>query len=301
MQIVLKARAPFSLPALIRSHGWVQLAPFSASDPYHDFRYVDRLHSGRVVIWDVRPQGNGVLLAIDGELAPAEQRETEDKARWMLGMDQELDSFYNVARQEPKLAHVVENAAGRILRSPTLFEDTVKTILTTNTAWSGTIRMVRALVELYGEASPGDPTQRAFPTPERLAQADVDALRGEARLGYRAPYIHALAERVAHGELDLEALKTADLPTGELRKELLAIKGIGAYAAANLLMLLGRTDFLPIDSYALKMVSGEFYGGEPVGPQEVEAAFERWGEWKGMAYWFWEWAEGWELPAGAAN
>ena len=34
-------------------------------------------------------------------------------------------------------------------------------------------------------------------------------------------------------------------------------------------MLLGRTDFIPIDSYALKMVSKEFHGGEPVGPQEV--------------------------------
>lgn len=290
MDIVLEAQAPFSLPAVVRSHGWVQLAPFSSSDPYHDFRYVDRLQSGRVVTWDVQPRDSGALLSVGGELSPAEQRETEDKARWVLGLDQDLGPFYNVARQEARLAKVVENAAGRILRSPTLFEDTVKTILTTNTAWSGTIRMVRALVDLFGEPSPEDPSRRAFPTPERLAVADVEALRKEARLGYRAPYVHALADRVARGDLDLEALKTADLPTGELRKELLALKGVGAYAAANLLMILGRTDFIPIDSYALKMVSNEFHGGEPVGPQEVEAAFARWGEWKGMAYWFWEWS-----------
>ncbi len=290
MDIVLEAQAPFSLPAVVRSHGWVQLAPFSSSDPYHDFRYVDRLQSGRVVTWDVQPCDGGALLSVGGELSSAEQRETEDKARWVLGLDQDLAPFYDVARQEPRLAKVVENAAGRILRSPTLFEDTVKTILTTNTAWIGTIRMVRSLVDLYGEPSPEDPSRRAFPTPERLAGADVEALRKEARLGYRAPYVHALADRVARGDLDLEALKTADLPTGELRKELLALKGVGAYAAANLLMLLGRTDFIPIDSYALKMVSKEFHGGEPVGPQEVEAAFARWGEWNGMAYWFWEWS-----------
>jgi 3-methyladenine DNA glycosylase/8-oxoguanine DNA glycosylase len=279
----------------------VQLAPFAASDPYHDFRYVDRLQSGRVVTWDVQPQGNGVRLRLDDDLTQAEQQETEEKARWMLALDQDLAPFYEVASREPKLTKVVESAAGRILRSPTLFEDTVKTILTTNTAWSGTIRMVRALVDLYGEPAPGNPSHRAFPTPERLAEADVDALRQEARLGYRAPYIHVLAERVARGELDLEALKTADLPTGELRKELLAVKGVGAYAAANLLMILGRTDFIPIDSYALKVVSSEFYGGEPVGRQEVEAAFERWGPWKGLAYWFWEWSAGWELPAGDAS
>src|SRR5690606_4358959 len=143
---------------------------------------------------------------------------------------------------------------------------------------------------LYGEPYSGNPSQHAFPTPERLAGADVEALRKEAKLGYRAPYVHELADRVARGELDLEALKAADIPTAELRKELLALKGVGGYAAANLLMLLGRTDFIPIDSYALKMVSNEFHGGEPVGPPEVEAAFTRWGPWKGMAYWFWEWS-----------
>ena len=85
MDIVLEAQAPFSLPAVVRSHGWVQLAPFSSSDPYHDFRYVDRLQSGRVVTWDVQPCDGGALLSVGGELSSAEQRETEDKARWCWG------------------------------------------------------------------------------------------------------------------------------------------------------------------------------------------------------------------------
>ena len=41
---------------------------------------------------------------------------------------------------------------------------------------------------------------------------------------------------------------------------------------------------------ALKMVAQEFHGGARVGPAEVEAAFARWGEFKGLAYWFWEWS-----------
>jgi 3-methyladenine DNA glycosylase/8-oxoguanine DNA glycosylase len=95
---------------------------------------------------------------------------------------------------------------------------------------------------------------------------------------------------VASGDLDLETYKSSTLPTQALRKELLAIKGIGTYAAANLLMLLGRTDYIPIDSYALKVVSEEFHDGVPVKPADVEAAFERFGEWKGMAFWFWDYA-----------
>ena len=107
-------------------------------------------------------------------------------------------------------------------------------------------------------------------------------------MGSRAPYVSELARRVESGDLDLAAMETADLPTPQLRKELLKIKGVGAYAAANLLMLLGRTDYIPIDSYALKVVSDEFHDGQPVTAADVEAAFARFGEWKGMAFWFWD-------------
>jgi 3-methyladenine DNA glycosylase/8-oxoguanine DNA glycosylase len=125
-----------------------------------------------------------------------------------------------------------------------------------------------------------------------LAAADEETLRSTVRLGYRAPYVLGLAQAVASGALDLESLKTADIPTPELRKRLLAIKGVGGYAAANLLMILGRYDFIPVDSWAFKIVSHEWYHDEPVGQAEVEAAFERWEEWKGLAYWFWNWSYG---------
>jgi 3-methyladenine DNA glycosylase/8-oxoguanine DNA glycosylase len=100
-----------------------------------------------------------------------------------------------------------------------------------------------------------------------------------------------LARAVTDGDLDLEGLKDARLTTDEVRERLLAIKGVGDYAAASLLVLLGHYDFVPIDSWARRMVSREWYDGEPVGRAEVEAAFERWGSWKGLAYWFWNWAE----------
>ena len=101
--------------------------------------------------------------------------------------------------------------------------------------------------------------------------------------------IHQLASRVASGQFDLESLKTSDLPTLELRKELLRINGVGPYAAANLLLILGRTDFIPIDSWALKLVSHEWYDGKLVTPKDVEKHFARWGEFKGLAFWFWSW------------
>ena len=80
------------------------------------------------------------------------------------------------------------------------------------------------------------------------------------------------------------------MPADQLRKAILSIKGVGNYAAANLLMLLGHYDYLTIDSWALKMVSHEWYDDAPIGPKEVEAAFNNWGEWKGLAFWLWDWS-----------
>jgi len=291
MELFLPARQPFVLSSVITSHGWVQLAPFSSDEQYETLRYVTELESGDVISIFVQEAHQGVRVEVEGVLRAETQRELADKIAWMLGLDMNFSTFYPVALGEPKLATAAERARGRILRSATIFEDVVRTILTTNTTWGGTKRMVKALVDLYGAPISSDSDVKAFPIAERLAQADVDTLRKDGKLGYRAPYVLSLAHRIASGELDLEALKSNSLPTLELRKRLLQINGVGPYAAANLLMLLGHYDYIPIDSWALKMVSNEFYGGESITPKEVEAAFERWGEWRGLAFWLWEWSE----------
>jgi 3-methyladenine DNA glycosylase/8-oxoguanine DNA glycosylase len=289
MRQFLSARPPFSFDAVVNSHGWRQLAPFSGDD--RGLSYVVRLSAGRVVELRLAAAAGGVDVAVEDALDEAAQAEIAARVAWMFGLDQDLSAFYEAARGEPKLAQAMARGRGRILRSATLFEDVVKTILTTNTAWSSTKRMVANVVNLFGAPLPADPDRHAFPTPAQFAASDEVTLRTVARLGYRAPYVLDLAQRVAAGALDLEALRTADLSTPELRKRLLALKGVGPYAVANLLMLLGRYDAIPIDSWALHQVSQEWHGGAAIGPAEVEAAFARWGAWKGLAYWFWQWAD----------
>jgi 3-methyladenine DNA glycosylase/8-oxoguanine DNA glycosylase len=289
MELRLAARPPFSLSSVVLSHGWIRLAPFVEDQASGGLRYVLRLRSGRAVDLSISETDGGVLVTTGAALGPDEIDEAGEAVTWMLGLDQDFSAFYERCRHEPKLAHAQRSARGRLLRSATLFEDVVKTLLTTNTAWSGTVRMNAALVELYGEPATTDGARRAFPTPAALARTSVEELRAGPKLGYRAPYVLELARAVDSGELDLEALKRAELPTPELRKRLLSLKGVGGYAASNLLNLLGRYDFLPVDSWALKMVSQEWHGGQAVTPADVEAAFAAWGEWKGLAYWFWNW------------
>lgn len=289
METYLPATPPFSFSAVVKSHGWVQLAPFSFNEDRQVLSYVERLSSGRVTELALTEAAHGVTLRTEDGLTASEQAEIARKVSWMLALETDFSEFYAMARSEPALAHVEARSLGRVLRSPSLFEDVLKTMLTVNTLWAGTIRMNLTIHRLYGEPLPADPERQAFPTPARLAGLDEKALRQEARLGFRAPFVLALARSVDSGNIDLEALQTSDLPTPELRQKLIGIKGIGAYAAANLLMILGRPDFIPIDSWAMKMVSTHFLNGAPAGPAEVEAAFARFGRWKGLVYWFWDW------------
>jgi 3-methyladenine DNA glycosylase/8-oxoguanine DNA glycosylase len=290
MSLQLSAQPPFSLTSVIQSHGWAQLAPFDLDPDSGELSYVYRQGTGRIVDLHFNEIANGVKVDLSEQINEGEKTEINQIVNWMLGLDQEFAAFYRLARKEPNLQHVVDKAHGRLLRSPTLFEDVIKTILTTNTTWAGTIRMTEALVTQFGDPLPGESSRYAFPTPEAIAASDEQTLRGTTRLGYRSPYIIKLAQEIISGSLDLESLKSNVMPADQLRKAILSIKGVGNYAAANLLMLLGHYDYLTIDSWALKMVSHEWYDDAPISPKEVEAAFEDWGKWKGLAYWLWDWS-----------
>lgn len=284
----LPAIKPFNFPRLLESHGWANLAPYQKVEDSSSVSYTAQLNDGQVVELKVSDAGDGVDFEMMPQLAGYE-KSVRDMVSWMFSLQQDLGDFYGLAEAQPKLSHVVEQGKGRLLRSPSVFEDVVKTILTTNTSWTGTIRMVDALVHGYGKPHPDNLRRRAFPTPEVLAKVDLEELRKTAGLGYRTPYVSALAQDIASGVRDLESLKHTQRPSEEVREELLSIKGVGEYAAASVLMLLGRFDFVPVDSWALKLVSHEWHAGTPVGRDEVEKAFQAWGPWKGLAYWFWDW------------
>lgn len=289
MRFTLVARAPFIFYTTVRSHGWYQLAPSLWDEDRQVLRRAERLSSGRVVGLTLSATDSGVAVKTTA-LNADEKSEVCERLAWMFWLDADFSSFYTRADAEPLLRHVRAKAQGRMLRSTSMFEDVVKMMMTTNIQWSGTIRLTKALVERFGEPEEDDPRSRAFPTAERIARSRESVLRALG-LGYRAPYLLALARDVAAGRTDLEALTERALPTLEVRKRLIALPGIGPYAAAALLALLGRHDFIPIDTEAVSAVSNHFYGGRKVGAREINAVFEKWGEHKALAYWFWNYGE----------
>jgi len=299
----LSAHPPFQFRSVIRSHGWYQLAPFEWDDASGVFRAVERLESSRVVALEITGQSDGVAVTTRSKLTRREEKEVAARVTWMFGLDAGFSEFYALADAEPRLAHCREKAYGRLLRSSSLFDDVVKVMMTTNIQWSGTKRLVAALVDHFGGPLPEDGARSAFPTAERIARSREATLR-KLGLGYRAPYLLKLAHGVVSGQYDLEALKDGARPTEEVRRDLLALPGIGPYAAATALGILGRYDHIGADTEAISAVSKAFYGGRPIGEKEVNAAFAKWGKYKALAYWFWDFSgqqgspmEAWEAKA----
>lgn len=275
----------FNFRNTVYSHGWSELPPFELDEEKWRLSYVfDDPAFARPV--------PAVISAPDGRIAVAFPEEDPDaagrkliveKVRRILRLEEDLGQFYQLTRRHGDFRWIEEKGAGRLLRSPTVFEDLVKTICTTNCSWGLTRKMVSNLVERLGAETSGG--KKAFPTPEAMAGRDEDFYRVEIRAGYRAPYLRELAAAVAEGRLDPERWLAPDLPTADLKRELKAVKGVGDYAAENMLKLLGRYDGLALDSF----LRSEFYkkrNREAVCPDaEIRAYYEDFGEWRGLAIW----------------
>lgn len=201
--------------------------------------------------------------------------------RHLLALDEDLCAFYELAASDPVLAWAT-SGAGRMLRSPTVFEDVVKTICTTNCTWSATVRMTDAIVGELGE--PGPAGRRAFPSPESMAAVGADFYRDVARAGYRGSYLLRLSLDVAAGELDLEALRDPGLDDAEVEKRLLSLPGVGPYACAHVMLTsLGRYGRLVLDSWTRPTYAR--LAGRVVSDTSIARRFRRYGNYAGLAFW----------------
>lgn len=264
----------FDFRQTVHSHGWCRLLPFELDDENLVLSYVFSDNQG------------GFYRASISEFKGKLKIETSEKTdavvsrfSHILRFDDDLSDFYRIVKKEKRLKWIAEKTAGRMLRSPTVFEDLVKTICTTNCSWGFTKSMVRNLVEKLGNGGV------AFPSAEQMASVSAEFYRDEIRAGYRSVYFAELAEKVASGKLNPEAWLKSDLPTKELKKEIKTVKGVGDYAAENLLKLLGRYDGLALDSF----LRSEFYkkhnNGKICDDAKINDFYGKFGKWRGLVIW----------------
>ena len=274
---------PVDLRRTLASHGVASLPPQVLDEEAWTLEATLPVGGGnaRTVRLGAGRPGHARVELLGGRAAADERRTLLATVRHMLRLDDDLTGFYEVAAADPELAWVT-TGAGRMLRSPTVFEDVVKTVCTTNCSWALTTKMVSAFVEHLGDQAPDG--RRAFPSAAAMAAADEAFYREVARSGYRAPYFRQLAASVATGVVDLEALTDPELPDDEAAARLLALPGVGPYGAAHVMLTsLGRYSRLVLDSWTRPTYAR--LNGRRAKDATIERRFRRYREWAGLAFW----------------
>jgi 3-methyladenine DNA glycosylase/8-oxoguanine DNA glycosylase len=283
MDITIKSPANFNFKRTVISHGWYDLLPFEFDREKWRLLRVIELGSKAPVTVVVTSLKRGVKISVEGSLGNKDSEKVANDLRHILRLDDDLDRFYSTTNSDPDFEWIGTQGAGRLLRSPTVFEDLVKMICTTNCSWALTEKMVTGLVQKLGREA--DDGRRSFPSAEAMADMPLKFFVNEVRAGYRAEYLKELAGRVASGSLDVESWLRSDLSTAELVKEIKGVKGVGNYAAENLLKLIGRYDGLALDSWTRAKFFQVRNKGKKTTDKRIARYYSRFNEWRGLALW----------------
>jgi len=286
MRISIDTPDDFDFLECVNAHGWRSLLPFCWDTEPKVLERIEEFGDGNAALLTIR--GSNGKLDVDAHGSAPEQ-DVVRRVKIMFQLDLDIARFYTYCAKQPALCHIPQLRQGRILRSPSLFEDAVKVIATTNTTWSRTKGMVARIVESFGTPLPGDAARRAFPRPDQIASVTLEEFSEKARLGYRNASVHRIATDIVEGRLDLESWRDSEITSQDLYKRLLSLPGIGPYAASCLMIYLGRYERVNVDSWARMMVGKEL--GRSVTDKEAHAFFEPYGEWKALVYHFYRWRE----------
>ncbi len=281
MRVRLPLPPGFSFDAVVRSHGWYDLPPFSYDAARGELNAV--VPGPATLTFRVR---GGKLEASGKAGDPSSLRAIAER---IFSLDLDFSAFAAMLGADPAMRRSLLRGGGRLLRAPTLFEDAVKVLFTTNCSWAATRGMVARLVALAGDGG------ASFPGADRVARLGPAALRRRVRCGYRADALSRFARRVESGRLDLSSWERRDLPAEEIREAILAEHGFGPYAAEGLLRILGRHEYLALDSWIRRKYRELHPGPSRTTDGSIARRYARFGDYRGLALWLdmtREWHEG---------
>lgn len=283
MELKIPTPQNFSFRRTVASHGWYQLPPFALDTTKRELSRVIDVGAKPPVTIFLTERKRHVHVNTSRPVTKSEAAIILRDARHMLRLDDDLNPFYSSITNDPEFSWIGEQGAGRLLRSPTVYEDLVKMICTTNCSWALTLKMVNGIVNNLGRESNNG--RKSFPNAAVMAAMPLKFFVDKVRAGYRAPYLKELAGRVASGELNVEEWLSSDLPTRDLLKQMKGVKGVGDYAAENLLKLVGRYDGLALDSWTRARFFELRNKGRKANDQKIARYYARFNEWRGLALW----------------
>lgn len=280
--------ADYSLPRDACSYGYFLLAPNRWDVGEQSLSRPLRLPGGVVRIHLTQPGGHGgpLVARTSRSLRAPDRAALRAQIVRMLRLDEDAAAVAGFHRLDPRWKR---SGRGRLFRSPTMFEDVIKTITSCNVTWPGTVHMNRRLCEVLGEPSPGD--AGGFPHEARVARARPQMLRARCRVGYRDARLIEVSRLFVRGAIRPEWFEDPSIPDDDVYEALIDLPGVGPYAASNIMQLLGRYSRLPLDTESVRhgrTVLG-MKGTSAQVMKQVRAHFTPFGAQAFRSYWFEMW------------
>ncbi len=238
--------------------------------------------AGQPVVF--RLSGAGSLLTYEAwSLAPIERAALEDRLRFFLSLDDDLEPFYAAGRNDASFKPLLADLDGlHQVKFLTPFENAVWAVLTQRTPMPMARKMKTALVAAKGATLTIDGVDYpVFPQADQLAglsEVDLQEIIGhKPKAGYLANLIAAFVRT------DERWLREA--PTLEVEAWLRGIKGIGPWSATFILIRgLGRMDAaLDAGDELSKAVGRVYFNGRSATAREITSLARPYGVWHG--YW----------------
>ena len=285
----IKPVAPFNFELTAGYHTYFQSR--YGTDTMEDGVYRRLLDlDDKLVLASVRSIGTldapELALELQGpELSPDDVESATDRVSWLLGVDQGLAPFYELARADQAMAGLVEQFYGLHLpHTASVFEALVLAVLGQQISTS-VARIIRTLlIETFGPSAEFDgETYYAFPRPASIWASSPDELHTMKLTQRKSEYVHGLAGSALDPEMGLERLE--ELTDREIVEKLVALRGVGMWTAQwALIRAVGRPDALPLGDLALRrVVSRLFMDGEAVNDAKVEEIAQRWSPYRTYA------------------
>jgi len=276
-EFIIKTNQNFSFQSTIYSHGWSDLLPFKIDLERKSLNYsLEISPTTFTLIKSTSDSNNNLIIRADSNSKFKDSITTNVKRIFRL--DEDFKEFYEIADQHSDYKWIVAKCAGRMLRSPSIWEDIIKMLCTTNCTWRLTQIMTENLFNILGNS-------KSFPSAPKIAETDEQFLRDKIKMGYRAPYLLQFSQDVVSGKLNIKEFESWEGDSISLYKDIRKIKGFGDYAVSSIMKLLGRYDFMGFDSWNRKQFYNKHKKGKACSDEQITKYYKKFGKWAGLFFW----------------
>lgn len=207
------------------------------------------------------------------------------QVRRLLGVNVDLQPFYDLADSDVRLAELKERFLGvRPPQFPTLFESMVNAIANQQLSLEVGIELLNRFADRFGARPPDAQGLVAFPDAESMLAVSPGDLRALGFSMRKAQYILSSARAVVTGAVSASRLESCD--RAEATDLLLAQRGIGRWSAEYILLRgLGRLDVFPADDVgARNKLQRLMELKQAPDRDQIISMTAPWSPWAGMVY-----------------